>query len=112
MWTTPSVGVLMFGRVVVGLGVGIASLIVPVYLSETSPDEVRGTVVAVDVVIITGGQFLSCLISLALGKDWRVMLGLAGVPAALQFVGMLFMPESQRWLAKNGRKNKCRNVIN
>ena len=94
MWATPSVPVLMFGRVVVGLGVGIASLIVPVYLSETSPDEVRGTVVAVDVMVITAGQFLACVISLALGKDWRLMLGLAGVPSVIQFVAMLFMPES------------------
>ena len=51
----PSVTVLMLGRVVVGLGVGMASLVVPVYLSEVSPTEVRGTVVAVDVMVITAG---------------------------------------------------------
>ena len=50
-----SVTALMFGRFVVGLGVGTASLVVPVYLSEVSPREVRGTVVAVDVMFITGG---------------------------------------------------------
>jgi len=46
---------LILGRLIVGLGVGAASLVVPVYLSEVSPVEVRGTVVAVDVMVITGG---------------------------------------------------------
>jgi len=79
----------------VGLGVGTASLIVPVYLSETSPDEVRGSVVAADILVVTSGQFISSIVALLLGHNWRVMLGLAGIPSAIQFVGMLFMPESQ-----------------
>jgi SP family myo-inositol transporter-like MFS transporter 13 len=94
MYVAPSVAVLMAGRIVVGVGVGLASLIVPVYLSEASPTEVRGAVVAIDVMIITAGQFLSSLISLALGRNWRLMLGIGAVPAILQFVGMLFLPES------------------
>ena len=55
MWRAGSIQVLMVGRVVVGLGVGVASLVVPVYLSEISPIEVRGTVVAFDVLLITSG---------------------------------------------------------
>lgn len=55
MMCAPSIAILMVGRLVVGLGVGIASLVVPVYLSEICPVEVRGTVVAVDVMIITAG---------------------------------------------------------
>ena len=78
-----SVPMLMAGRVVVGLGVGMASLVVPVYLSEVSPTEVRGTVVAVDVMVITAGQFISSVLCWALGKNWRLMLGLAGVPSVL-----------------------------
>ena len=84
----------MIGRLVVGLGVGIASLVVPVYLSEICPVEVRGTVVAVDVMIITAGQFISSILAFALGTNWRVMLGLAGVPSLLQLIAMIFMPES------------------
>ena len=64
MMIAPSIGVLMVGRIVIGLGVGIASLVVPVYLSEISPQEVRGTVVAFDVLLITSGQFISSVISL------------------------------------------------
>ena len=55
MACAPTVSFLMFGRFVVGLGVGAASLVVPVYLSEVSPREVRGTVVAADVAFITAG---------------------------------------------------------
>ena len=55
MATAKSIPLLIFGRLIVGLGVGAASLVVPVYLSEVSPVEVRGTVVAVDVMVITGG---------------------------------------------------------
>ena len=50
-----SIPLLILGRLTLGLGVGEASLVVPVYLSEVSPVEVRGTVVAVDVMVITGG---------------------------------------------------------
>ena len=55
MATAESIPLLILGRLIVGLGVGAASLVVPVYLSEVSPVEVRGTVVAVDVMVITGG---------------------------------------------------------
>ena len=108
MYFAPSVAVLMVGRVIVGLGIGIASLIVPVYLAEVSPTEVRGMVVAIDCLVITSGQFISSLISLALGSNWRLMLGLGVVPATLQLLGMIFMPESQRWLAKNHKDEKVR----
>ena len=55
MATAKSIPLLILGRLIVGLGVGATSLVVPVYLSEVSPVEVRGTVVAVDVMVITGG---------------------------------------------------------
>ena len=83
MATAQTIPILMLGRFVVGLGVGIASLVVPVYLSEVSPQEVRGAVVATDIMVITMGQFIAAVISLLLGRDWRLMLGLAAVPSAL-----------------------------
>jgi SP family myo-inositol transporter-like MFS transporter 13 len=100
MYVAPSVPVLMSGRLVVGLGVGLASLVVPVYLAEISPVEVRGIVVAVDCLVITSGQFIASGVSLLLGENWRLMLGLGAIPAMLQLLGMLMMPESQRWLSK------------
>lgn len=83
MALAPTIPILMVGRVVTGLGVGIASLVVPMYLSEISPIEVRGVVVAFDVMLITSGQFISSVVSLLLGRNWRLMLGLAAVPSTL-----------------------------
>mgnify|MGYP002776854412 FL=1 len=55
---------LIFGRLLVGLGVGIASLTAPLYVAEFSPSDVRGFLVSTTVLYITGGQFLSYLINL------------------------------------------------
>ena len=90
----PTISMLIFGRVVVGLGVGVASIVVPIYLSECSPVEKRGTIVSTFVVMITLGQLISSMIALACGRDWRLMLGIAGIPSMIQFICMLFMPES------------------
>lgn len=76
----------MIGRVLVGLGVGVASMVVPVILSEMSPIAIRGSVVACFCVAVTVGQLLSSCIALACGRDWRLMLGLAAVPAAIQLI--------------------------
>lgn len=83
MYFAQSVNVLMIGRIVVGLGVGLASLIVPIYLSEISPTEVRGTVVAVNICLVTSGQFIASCISYFLGSNWRLMLGIGAVPATI-----------------------------
>lgn len=52
--------------------------------------------------MITFGQVFSVILVFIIKPNWRLMLGLAGVPSAIQFVGMLFMPESPRWLGKVG----------
>ena len=83
MAISPTIGVLMLGRVIVGLGVGIAAQVVPVYLAEVSPDLIRGRVISFNVLMITTGQFLSCCLVLLFRPNWRVMLGLAGVPSLL-----------------------------
>ncbi len=58
-------------------------MVVPVYLSEAAPTEIRGSLVTFNVLFITGGQLISYLICLALGRSWRLMLGLAATPAVL-----------------------------
>uniref|UniRef100_A0A0D9WVI2 Major facilitator superfamily (MFS) profile domain-containing protein n=1 Tax=Leersia perrieri TaxID=77586 RepID=A0A0D9WVI2_9ORYZ len=75
---------LVVGRVFVGLGVGMASMTSPLYISEASPATIRGALVSTNGLLITGGQFLSYLINLAFTKapgTWRWMLGVAAVPA-------------------------------
>ena len=98
----PSIVVLMIGRVLVGLGVGVAAQIVPLYLSETAPLEIRGKVIAINTAMITGGQLFSVILVFLIRPNWRLMLGLSAVPSVLQFIGMIFLPESPRWLGKIG----------
>lgn len=111
MALSPTIPVLMVGRVIIGLGVGVASMIEPVYLAEISPCKLRGALVSSFVIAITFGQLASICICLACGHNWRLMLGLAGVPALIQLVWFLFMPESQRWLAKKNRDDEALNAL-
>ncbi|VAH46086.1 unnamed protein product [Triticum turgidum subsp. durum] len=105
---------LVVGRVLVGLGVGMASMTAPLYISEASPARIRGALVSTNGFLITGGQFLSYLINLAFTKapgTWRWMLGVAGLPAVFQFVLMLFLPESPRWLYRKGRVEEAEAIL-
>ncbi|CAI5785247.1 proton myo-inositol cotransporter [Podarcis lilfordi] len=106
---------LLAGRVVVGLGIGIASMTVPVYIAEVAPPHLRGRLVTINTLFITGGQFFASVIDGAfsyLPKDgWRYMLGLSAVPAVIQFFGFLFLPESPRWLIQKGQTQKARRIL-
>ncbi|CAI8598006.1 unnamed protein product [Vicia faba] len=114
MAAAPDAYVLIFGRLLVGVGVGITSVTAPVYIAESSPSEIRGSLVSTYVLMITGGQFLSYLINLAFSQvpgTWRWMLGVAGLPAIFQFSVMLFQPESPRWLLLKNRKEEAISVL-
>uniref|UniRef100_A0A803Q6X7 Major facilitator superfamily (MFS) profile domain-containing protein n=1 Tax=Cannabis sativa TaxID=3483 RepID=A0A803Q6X7_CANSA len=114
MAAAPDPYILILGRLLVGLGVGIASVTAPVYIAEASPSEIRGGLVGMNVLMITGGQFLSYLVNLAFTEvpgTWRWMLGVAGVPAVIQFALMLCMPESPRWLFMKDRKTEAISVL-
>ncbi|KAG8439903.1 hypothetical protein GDO86_005896 [Hymenochirus boettgeri] len=106
---------LLGGRVVVGLGIGIASMTVPVYIAEAAPPHLRGRLVTINTLFITGGQFFAAVVDGAfsyLPRDgWRYMLGLSAVPAVLQFLGFLFLPESPRWLIQKGQTQRARRVL-
>jgi len=65
MAAAPDPYVLIAGRLLVGLGVGIASVTAPVYIAEVAPSEIRGSLVSTNVLMITGGQFVSYLVNLA-----------------------------------------------
>lgn len=105
---------IILGRIFVGLGVGMASMTSPLYISEASPARIRGALVSTNGLLITGGQFLAYLINLAFTKapgTWRWMLGVAGVPAILQFFLMLSLPESPRWLYRQGNVKEARAIL-
>ncbi|KAL6991506.1 Fibroblast growth factor 3 [Sarracenia purpurea var. burkii] len=92
----------------------MASMTSPLYISEASPAKIRGALVSTNGLLITGGQFLSNLINLAFTKapgTWRWMLGIAGIPALLQFILMLMLPESPRWLYRKGREEEAEALL-
>ena len=86
------------GRFLIGIGVGIAACVAPLYIQELSPTRLRGRMVVVNVVAITGGQVVAYGIDAAfenMSGGWRWMVGLGAVPAAVQFVSLFFLPESR-----------------
>ena len=84
-----------------GVGVGLASCIAPLYIQELSPTRLRGRMVVVNVVMITLGQVIAYAIGAAfekVGGGWRWMVGLGAVPAAVQLVFLFILPESRECL--------------
>jgi MFS transporter, SP family, galactose:H+ symporter len=104
---------LIVGRIVVGLGIGLASATVPVYISEVSPANARGWQVSLFQLAITVGILLAYIVDYAFAaiQGWRWMFGLAVVPAVIFGLGMLFLPESPRWLARYGQHDKARAML-
>lgn len=99
-------------RVVGGLGVGIASILSPMYIAEIAPGKYRGAFVTINQLTIVIGMLMAYGINymlLSLGDDsWRYMLGMMAIPSILFFVGLLFIPESPRWLALSGNTSKAK----
>ncbi|GAA2621773.1 sugar porter family MFS transporter [Streptomyces axinellae] len=110
----PSAAVLTASRVVLGLGIGTASNLVPVFIAEVAPPRYRGRLVGLNQLMITLGIVLAYVANYALENvthSWRWMFGLAAVPAILFGVGMMLLPESPRWLALKGRTDAARAVL-
>jgi SP family sugar:H+ symporter-like MFS transporter len=109
----PNVAVLVLFRIVLGVAVGAAALIVPLYLSEVAPTEIRGAVSSLNQLMIVVGILIAYIVNalLAASEAWRTMLGLAVVPSLVLLVGMYFMPETPRWLVSRGRDDEARDVL-
>ncbi len=108
-----SFAILLVGRTIVGIGIGLASTTVPVYISEVAPPQARGWQVSLFQLAITIGILVAYVVDYAFAESggWRWMLGLAAVPGALLGIGMLFLPESPRWLAKHGQTEKALGIL-
>jgi len=101
----PTVATLILARGVVGLAVGFASVVSPLYVSEISPASIRGGLVSLYQLAITVGILAAYIVDVIYARsgDWRMMLGVAVVPSLALVIGMLFMPESPRYLFKVGK---------
>ena len=109
----PSVAVLVAARFIIGLAVGSAALVVPLYLAEIAPTEIRGAIASLNQLMIVGGILIAYIVNaiLASSGNWRLMLGLAAVPSVVLLAGMLFMPETPRYLVHAGDEETAREVL-
>src|SRR3712207_2605421 len=109
----PSVLFIVFGRFLLGLGVGLASMIVPLYIAEIAPADRRGQLVSLNQLMITIGILLSYIVGVIFTpiEGWRWMFGVALIPALILLIGMLRLPESPRWLFEHGQTDKARAVL-
>jgi len=115
--SVPIFSVIMSGRVLVGLGIGLGLAIDPMYISEISPASHRGTLVAFSEIADNLGILLGyvadyALYRLPMGLNWRLMLGLGIImPSVLVTLSITVMPESPRWLLKYGRDEEASEVL-
>nr|XP_043633405.1 monosaccharide-sensing protein 2 [Erigeron canadensis]XP_043633409.1 monosaccharide-sensing protein 2 [Erigeron canadensis] len=115
VWS-PNVYILLLARLLDGLGIGLAVTLVPVYISETAPPEIRGSLNTLPQFMGSGGMFLSyCMVfgmSLMESPNWRLMLGVLSIPSLVFFVlTIFFLPESPRWLVSKGRMQEAKQVL-
>jgi MFS transporter, SP family, galactose:H+ symporter len=109
-----SVPVLLLGRATIGLAIGVASFTVPLYISEISPPNYRGALVSLNQLLITIGIVVSYFVDdlfAETANTWRNMFLVGVVPAVILGVGMLFLPETPRWLMSKGRRETAVGVL-
>ena len=117
-------------RIFGGVAIGLASNLSPMYIAEVAPAQIRGKLVAINQLTIVIGILLAQYINWFLVRNlpsgasdefirnswfgqqgWRWMFGLTAVPSFLFFLGMIFVPESPRWLAKNGKSDRALSIL-
>ena len=111
----------VFYRILGGIGVGIASMVSPMYIAEISPPEKRGSLVALNQFAIIFGMVVVYFVNYAIAQSgdaewlhqtgWRWMFASLGVPAGLFFCLLFFAPETPRWLVMKGRINQAEKVL-
>ncbi|PSL24480.1 sugar porter family MFS transporter [Chitinophaga ginsengisoli] len=116
MAAAPDRNIFIGFRFVAGIGVGMASMLSPMYIAEVAPAHLRGRMVAINQLTIVTGILVTNLVNYTLrnhGDDaWRWMFGLGVIPSLLFFIGAMWLPESPRWLVKAGRSEEAGAVLN
>jgi SP family galactose:H+ symporter-like MFS transporter len=118
LWTgfSPSPEILFTGRLFLGIAIGISSYSVPMYIAEISPTKHRGALVSSFQLLITVGIFVSYLSDRGFANEtnlesWRPMFIVGVIPAAILLIGMLFLPETPRFLIGKGKEKKGREIL-
>jgi SP family galactose:H+ symporter-like MFS transporter len=109
----PSPVWLIAARFFLGIAIGIASYATPLYLSEVSPENIRGRIVGLYQFMITFGLLMSYLTDMAFTPtgQWRLMLGAPVIPAIIMLLAVIFLPQSPRWFVLKGRIDDARNTL-
>ncbi len=109
-----SVAWLIAGRMILGLAIGMVNFVIPLYLSELSPQKVRGMLVSLYQLAITAGILFSYLINrvFALTEyNWRWMLGAGLIPALILLIGISFLGDTPRWLISQKREHEAKDIF-
>ena len=110
----PNVQAILLGRLCIGIAIGIGSYTAPLYIAEVAPLELRGGLVSLNQLMITFGIMCSYIINYLFTNiqgSWRLMFAFGLVPAILLSIGMIFLPESPRWLAKQKKIAEAKKVL-
>ena len=115
---SPGFAVMVVGRVILGMAVGAASGVVPVFLAELAPHEIRGSLAGRNEVMVAVGALAAFVMNAIIGSIWgeahgvwRIMLAVATIPALILLFGMMRVPESPRWLVAQGRVEEAREIL-
>lgn len=108
-----AVWMLIVARLVLGLAIGVAAVVAPLYIAESAPMTIRGALVSTYQLAITVGILLSYLTGLAISGagSWRIMFALGAVPGVVFLAGLLALPESPRWLVLRGREAEAATAL-
>ncbi len=116
LWSASASGAaeLTAARFVLGLSVGTASFVAPMYIAEVAPRRIRGGLVSFNQLMIVSGILAAYIVDFlfkGVADNWRWMLGLGAIPGAALALGMVWMPHSPRWLMERGRDDEARAVL-
>lgn len=109
-----SIGFLIFSRIIIGIAVGMVTFAVPLYLSEISPQKVRGLLVSLFQLALTAGILLSYLVNRIFANaefSWRWMFGSGFFPAAILLIGISFLGDTPRWLVSKNREQEAKDIF-
>lgn len=105
---------ILLGRLFIGFAIGMGSYTAPLYIAEVAPSELRGGLVSLNQLAITIGILVAYIINYTftnIDGSWRWMFAIGLVPAILLSIGMIFLPESPRWLVKQNRLERATKTL-
>lgn len=102
------------GRLLMGFGIGIGSLLSPLFISEIAPSEYRGRLTVVNSACITGGQLIAYGIGAGTSKidnGWRILVAISVVPSMIQLVSFYFFPDTPRFYVMSNQRERAKEVL-